>query len=1284
MLWCIGYRLPWAPRLGYPHAWFSYLVAWSTQAVSWRLHGCSWSFFPSPLDLGSGRRFLEFWLAANIGSTWSLPRWSILSCTDGGWQTGLVGCPGCLEGTITLERTEMACFPVCPHVSNHSSVRAPESHRSTSHLWKANRQSSAKGGKSQGKGKSQPPALVDPRGLRVEDGLFMCGEIPLSQLPLSQVGPSASGVVLCTSTEAEPLLKTGRPISTGALVLIIVDQVSSPPATVLLAESVRFPTWCIANSEPLLLDGLLYQVRAQQVTRSVANDRFELVSVATCVIKFMLFRDQLPVSWDSVVAHPVKYLLSTLPMLKVCSGCDNPAVCEHWHEDPTVKVSDPLMEVWGRQFLTIAYHSSHADKADIFSVHMRLPISLEEAVLQQSGRNGLYCEPKEIDGKRPSASYQVCWMPKSSYQEIVHLRQITRGVSGIARMGQRYGIRCRLDRAEEIHAALKPGGAYLPQGRKSNYIMGPMPFGTLRTSVMQIVEMLPWAARPMQPITAASHIQGVMWRLQAVEPPPRHIVQTDHGEVLICRVDEPSQTSASRSCVVGARHTLSLIAAQGDKGIDILQVNDPWEQAVNRGIATGPKAACKASDPVEVLEQKVVNAVIAKLPPAAMEVDGRQEDVQLANKVAVLEQQVQELHSNQTKMHALVTEQGQTQSSQIASLQIQSQRMESAISDQAGKLGSFQVQFKQQLERQQGQLDSLFQQQMDKIEDLFQKKPRTSWGCPDGCFSPASIWEVVRRQFLLQSFSALIILLCAGVLQSEVGVLHPTCPALPRRLVTFLDFAVGAFSVWTLVCCLCVLGYWSGAMMVCKHRWVHGFQSRWSFGFGTQPLGVQVEFPSTRGVSAKALSSRWWILLLMICCRVGEASHPGPSEGDGSSWSVGLCNPSGIHSKVSQMNQLEGDVWFVCETHLSQYGVSRFRKGLVASRSEFKHFVHGAPCVSRSSSQVGGYSDVGVLSRIPLRALPHSFCAESFDTARIQVVGFVACGVWIQAGVLYGYPDSQQFLERTFQTDCLLHELVDRIAIQGQGPRLICGDFNHSQSDLRNCERLRQLGFCEAQSFALYRWGIPIQTTSRGKSPIDQIWLSAELQQLLQSVEIRDSDWADHSSIVCHFTSHLEQFKTFHWRMPQAVSWPTQWNCWPQIDWTQDPFLAYASFWFQVESACESQVGLLPASAKGRGQTLDSRQSFRQTPPCKIAREGDFQPRFHGPSLQHLQWVKQLRRCQSLRRLLASSSTNDLHRLRLAEVWSAIRLAKGFAGGFCAWWAEHFPSHEFAKNGFPL
>ena len=590
-----------------------------------------------------------------------------------------------------------------------------------------NRQQKKTGGKGKGKGKTSPSAVVDPRGLRVETGLFVCGkDLPLPQLPLNEVGTNASGVVLCTAAEAEPFLKSGRPFSTGGLALIIVDCVSHPPATPLLAESVRFPAWCIANSEPLLIDGLLYQVGAQQVSRSVAQDRFELVSVSTCVLKFMLFKDQAVVSWETIVAHPVKYILTLLPALQVCKGCNNTAGCEFWHDKSEAGIRDPLLEVWGRQFLTISYQSAATDKSDLFSVHMRLPIELQDRLLQASGKDGLFIEPKEVDGKRPSSLYQVFWLPRSSFQELVHLKQVTRGVSGIARMGQKFGLRCHSDNAEMVHASVKPGGAYLPQGRKCNYIIGPMPFGTLKSSVTQIVEMLNWAARPMQPIAAASHVNGVMWRLQAVDPPPQNIVHTDHGEVLISRVDEPSQVVEARAAVVGASHTVSLVTAQSDRGIDVLQANDPWEQAVNRGQASVPKPVGLASDPVEVLEQRLVDAVLARIPPVAMDVDGAGSDSQVASKVAVLEQQVQELHSNQSKLHSLVCEQGQTQSSQISALQVQGQRLEAAVSDQAGKLGSFEVQFKQQLDKQQGQLDNLFQQQMDRIETLFQKKARTS------------------------------------------------------------------------------------------------------------------------------------------------------------------------------------------------------------------------------------------------------------------------------------------------------------------------------------------------------------------------------------------------------------------------------------------------------------------------------------------------------------------------------------------------------------------------------
>lgn len=189
--------------------------------------------------------------------------------------------------------------------------------------------------------------------------------------------------------------------------------------------------------------------------------------------------------------------------------------------------------------------------------------------------------------------------------------------------------------------------------------------------------------------------------------------------------------------------------------------------------------------------------------------------------------------------------------------------------------------------------------------------------------------------------------------------------------------AVGALSVWILVC-------WGRRFPFGLGIGREGIQDEGGekplrkvirakcFDNFTQAAGVMPGCGLSIGSFAKALGMRWWVLAFVCCCRVGEASHPGPEQACGSSWSIGLCNPSGLHSKISQVNQLQGEVWFICETHLSKYGVPKFRKSIQASKSQFKYFVHGAPCESRSSSLVGGYSGVGIISKLPLRALPHS------------------------------------------------------------------------------------------------------------------------------------------------------------------------------------------------------------------------------------------------------------------------------------------------------------------------
>ncbi len=71
---------------------------------------------------------------------------------------------------------------------------------------------------------------------------------------------------------------------------------------------------------------------------------------------------------------------------------------------------------------------------------------------------------------------------------------------------------------------VKPGSAFLPQGRKRFFLVGPVPFGTLKNSISDALQTINWVARPVSPVAAAPHVQGVMWKVQAVDMPPKTVL----------------------------------------------------------------------------------------------------------------------------------------------------------------------------------------------------------------------------------------------------------------------------------------------------------------------------------------------------------------------------------------------------------------------------------------------------------------------------------------------------------------------------------------------------------------------------------------------------------------------------------------------------------------------------------------------------------------------------------------------------------------------------------------
>ena len=433
--------------------------------------------------------------------------------------------------------------------------------------------SKAQKSKTKGKGKGKGVQSLDPALLRVETGVFVCGnQCPMHQIDLSKVGSNASGVVLLSMQEALPYLKGGRPISKGGLLFLIVDAEESNLPNTLAHEKIRIPVICTCNGEPLLVDVLGFQLGSMQVTKQVCANSFEVVSVSSCVIKIAVYRDQIGIQWRDFIPHPLQHVFRLLPVIRPCEDSECDGSCEAWHANPTYHLSDPLLEVWGKQWMKLNFVQSSPEEAQCFTIHVRLPACILKQVQSYSGTGGLFLEPKSLDGKKPSADYFVVWLPRASFEEVQVYKRTVHGVVGLARMGSKLGLRCVTADAEMVHASVKPTSSFLPAGRKLFFLLGPVPFGTLKQSVADAVASIGWQARPIQPIPTNRQVDGVLWKLQAIVPPPKNVIVGSHGEMVITSMEQPSVQAKVGTAIVGANRTVQLCAQSSNE-----KRNDPLQ-----------------------------------------------------------------------------------------------------------------------------------------------------------------------------------------------------------------------------------------------------------------------------------------------------------------------------------------------------------------------------------------------------------------------------------------------------------------------------------------------------------------------------------------------------------------------------------------------------------------------------------------------------------------------------------------------------------------------------------
>ena len=428
-----------------------------------------------------------------------------------------------------------------------------------------------------------------PDQVEVPDGVFIQakGGEALCALSLLEVGPQAEGVVLVTPAEALPYLALSSPVSKRALALLVLGDICVSGATAPVSQ-VRFQAQCVETSEPMLLTATMIQIGDVWVAKAVPTQVAPLDVVDSTLVRVACFKDQWPGVWRELIQAPVRAILSQCPQLRTCRALD--CACPSWHGLSGPGEPEALLEVFGRQFLNENYKGASPSEAFVFNAILRIPSQLVAPLQAASGQAGLYFEPRGADLRAPSLQWTVVWLPRHSHAEALVKKQAHTEVAGLARVGERYGLRCLAAQARELHSKVRPDAEYIPREGAVTYHVGPWPFGSQRHTLAKTFRAISWPAIPQQPLPGGQGA-GIWWVVQASERPGRSVIPTAQGEILIVEQKARVVEAPRVPTVVASKSALRRLSESRVEA-DPLDVSDPWQQYLD-GKASGQSQALR-------------------------------------------------------------------------------------------------------------------------------------------------------------------------------------------------------------------------------------------------------------------------------------------------------------------------------------------------------------------------------------------------------------------------------------------------------------------------------------------------------------------------------------------------------------------------------------------------------------------------------------------------------------------------------------------------------------------
>ena len=517
------------------------------------------------------------------------------------------------------------------------------------------------------------PPTVRAADLSIPTGVFKQQDgQQLATIHHADIGPTAKGVLLVDQEDANATLKLPTPLTPHGLAVIVIATSQNEAQHQI--EAIRFPAMCNLTQEPMIISGYLYQKGQVAVERAKPAQLLAVEEQQAEAVRCLVFKDQADAIWSDLQKSPVKTVFQQEPLLQRQDG-----------------TQAPVIDVWSREWMSKRFEKVKPHQADMFTFSFRVLSQHHDALLAKSGSNGVYYEPRSQCGRFPSTQYHVTWLQNMTFQDAKYAQQTSPQTTTLVRHIDRYGLRSDPMNASAIHTKHRPDTPLLMGNTKQLYSVGPMPFATTKEALVKILKVWDWEARPLHPKGRSQDGTGINWTIQATEDPKFWVYSLQHGDVLITRLQDAKPVQGQQPySIVASKKTLVQLQHQGP---DPWLQADPWKPTTDQNRRpVGPSIAATGATPAQLaaLEQSLEQKLLAAIHTHKGDGDVSMDNAGMEHRVTTMENQLQQLQSNQQGMDS--------------------------------KISQIQIQVEHQAQRFESSLDSKLQDQMDRIEHLMRKR----------------------------------------------------------------------------------------------------------------------------------------------------------------------------------------------------------------------------------------------------------------------------------------------------------------------------------------------------------------------------------------------------------------------------------------------------------------------------------------------------------------------------------------------------------------------------------